>query len=122
VFTARRLRTMLEGVVSVAGTAPMAGVEGYRVAGKTGTVHKSTAGGYARDRYTSVFAGLAPVGRAALVVVVVIDEPGKGAYFGGQVAAPVFSRIMEGALRLLDVRPDNLPQLQADVGTSGEAP
>jgi cell division protein FtsI (penicillin-binding protein 3) len=112
--SARRLRAMLEGVVSVGGTAPMAGVEGYRVAGKTGTVHKSTAGGYADDRYISVFAGMAPASDPALVAVVVIDEPRNGAHFGGMVAAPVFSRIMDGALRLLDVRPDHLPQLQAN--------
>ncbi len=111
--TARRLRGMLEGVVSVGGTAPMASVEGYRVAGKTGTVHKSAAGGYAQNRYVSIFVGMAPASEPALVSVVVIDEPGDGTYFGGQVAAPVFSRIMAGALRLLDVRPDNLPHLQA---------
>ncbi|MGH8501824.1 MAG: peptidoglycan D,D-transpeptidase FtsI family protein [Gammaproteobacteria bacterium] len=114
VATARRLRWMLEGVVSAGGTAPMASVEGYRIAGKTGTVHKATAGGYAEDRYVSIFAGMAPASHPALVTVVVIDEPGDGSYFGGQVAAPVFSRIMAGALRLLDVRPDDLPRLQAD--------
>ncbi len=113
VSTARRLRGMLEGVVSVGGTAPMASIEGYRIAGKTGTVHKPIASGYARDRYVSIFAGMAPASEPALVSVVVIDEPGDGAYFGGQVAAPVFSRIMAGALRLLDVRPDDLPHLQA---------
>jgi cell division protein FtsI (penicillin-binding protein 3) len=107
------LRAMLEGVVKVGGTAPMAGVDGYRVAGKTGTVHKSTARGYAEDRYISTFAGMAPASEPALVTVVVINEPRAGLHFGGEVAAPVFSRIMDGALRLLNVRPDNLPQLQA---------
>jgi cell division protein FtsI (penicillin-binding protein 3) len=119
---ALQLRYMLEGVVSVAGTAPMAGVEGYRVAGKTGTVHKTAVGGYAEDRYISIFAGMAPASQPALVAVVVIDEPANGAYFGGLVAAPVFSRIMDGALRLLDVRPDNLPQLHASNAATGEAP
>jgi cell division protein FtsI (penicillin-binding protein 3) len=119
---ALQLRHMLEGVVSVAGTAPMAGVEGYRIAGKTGTVHKSTPGGYAKDRYISIFAGLAPVSQPALVAVVVIDEPANGAYFGGLVAAPVFSRIMDGALRLLNVRPDNLPQLHAGNEAPGATP
>jgi len=111
IFVARKLRTMLEGVVSIGGTAPMASVEGYKVAGKTGTVHISTAGGYAENRYTSIFAGMAPASHPALMVVVVVEEP-RGEYYGGQVAAPVFSRIMDGGLRLLNVRPDDLPQLQ----------
>jgi cell division protein FtsI (penicillin-binding protein 3) len=108
---ARKLRTMLEGVVSIGGTAPMASVEGYKVAGKTGTVHISTAGGYAENRYISIFAGMAPASHPALMVVVVVEEP-RGEYYGGQVAAPVFSRILDGGLRLLNVRPDDLPQLQ----------
>jgi cell division protein FtsI (penicillin-binding protein 3) len=109
--TARALRFMLEDVVSEGGTAPMADVRGYRIAGKTGTVHKTTASGYAQDRYISLFAGMAPASHPALVTVVVIDEP-HGDYFGGKVAAPVFSRIMDGALRLLNVRPDDLPRAQ----------
>jgi cell division protein FtsI (penicillin-binding protein 3) len=111
ISVARKLRTMLEGVVSIGGTAPMASVEGYKVAGKTGTVHISTAGGYAENRYISIFAGMAPASHPALMVVVVVEEP-RGEYYGGQVAAPVFSRIMDGGLRLLNVRPDDLPQLQ----------
>ena len=111
--TSRRIRKMLEGVVSTEGTAVRARVEGYRVAGKTGTVHKSTSGGYAKNRYLSVFAGMAPATRPRLVVVVMINEPNRGEHFGGIVAAPVFSRVMAGALRLLDVPPDNLPTLQA---------
>jgi cell division protein FtsI (penicillin-binding protein 3) len=113
VKTSRRIRKMLEGVVSKEGTAVRARVEGYRVAGKTGTVHKSTSGGYAKNRYISVFAGLAPATRPRLVVVVTINEPHSGEYYGGIVAAPVFSKVMAGALRLLDVPPDNLPPLQA---------
>jgi cell division protein FtsI (penicillin-binding protein 3) len=111
ISVARKLRTMLEGVVSIGGTAPMASVEGYKVAGKTGTVHISTAGGYAENRYISIFAGMAPASHPALMVVVVVEEP-RGEYYGGQVAAPVFSRILDGGLRLLNVRPDDLPQLQ----------
>ena len=111
--TSQRIRKMLEGVVSEEGTAVRARVEGYRVAGKTGTVHKSTSGGYAKNRYLSVFAGMAPGTRPRLVVVVMINEPNKGEHFGGIVAAPVFSKVMAGALRLLDVPPDNLPTLQA---------
>jgi cell division protein FtsI (penicillin-binding protein 3) len=113
VKTSRRIRKMLEGVVSKEGTAVRARVEGYRVAGKTGTVHKSTSGGYAKNRYISVFAGFAPATHPRLVVVVTINEPHSGEYYGGIVAAPVFSKVMTGALRLLDVPPDNLPALQA---------
>lgn len=116
--TARRIRGMLEGVVSREGTGIRAAVNGYRVAGKTGTVHKSTAGGYAENRYVSVFAGMAPASHPRLVSVVMINEPSTGEYYGGVVAAPVFSNIMGGALRLLDVPPDDLaPQsapLQAE--------
>jgi len=110
--TCRQLRQMLEGVVSAEGTALSASVDGYRVAGKTGTVHKSTPGGYAKDRYVSVFAGMAPASNPRLVIVVMINEPSNGDYYGGVVAAPVFSNVMSGALRLLNVPPDDLPDLQ----------
>ncbi|MEW7983856.1 MAG: penicillin-binding protein 2 [Candidatus Sedimenticola endophacoides] len=106
VATARSIRGMLESVVSVEGTAPAAAVPGYRVAGKTGTVKKSVRGGYADDRYLSVFAGMAPLNDPRLVMVVVVDEPSTGEFYGGKVAAPVFSRVMTGALRLLNVAPD----------------
>ncbi|HFD78770.1 MAG TPA: penicillin-binding protein 2 [Gammaproteobacteria bacterium] len=109
---ARSVRKMMEAVVKEGGTAPLAAVKGYRVAGKTGTVHKSVDGGYARHRYVAVFAGMAPASAPRLVTVVVIDEPSNGKHFGGQVAGPVFSRIMAGALRLLNVTPDDLPLLQ----------
>jgi cell division protein FtsI (penicillin-binding protein 3) len=100
---------MLEAVVQKGGTGYRAAVNGYRVAGKTGTVHKSKAGGYSEDRYLSLFAGMAPVSNPRLVMVVMIDEPRGGQHYGGQVAAPVFSRVMSGALRLLNVSPDDLP-------------
>lgn len=111
--TALEVRRMLEGVVSAGGTGQRAAVPGYRVAGKTGTVQKSVAGGYAEDRYLAVFAGMAPASDPRLVTVVVIDEPRNGAYYGGLVAAPVFSEIMSGALRLLAVPPDgrDLPRV-----------
>ena len=109
---ARAVRKMMEAVVKEDGTAPQAAVQGYRVAGKTGTVHKSVAGGYADDRYLSVFAGMAPASRPRLVVVVMIDEPSNGEHFGGKVAGPVFSKVMAGALRLLNVTPDAAPLLQ----------
>ncbi len=101
---------MLEEVVTAEGTGSRADIKGYRVAGKTGTVHKATAGGYAEDRYQSVFAGLAPASRPRLAMVVMINEP-QGEYYGGLVAAPVFSRVMGDALRLLNLPPDDLPAL-----------
>ncbi|MCP4126043.1 MAG: penicillin-binding protein 2 [Gammaproteobacteria bacterium] len=107
--TARTVRSMLEAVVSSRGTAPAAAIKGYRVAGKTGTVRKSISGGYAEDRFFSVFAGMAPATNPRLVTVVMIDEPTAGKYYGGQVAAPVFSKVMGGALRLLNVSPDEFP-------------
>ena len=96
-----------------------AGVKGYRVAGKTGTAHKAIAGGYAEDRYMSVFAGMAPVSQPRLVAVVVVDEPQGDQHFGGQVAAPVFSRVMMGALRLLNVAPDDMPSIKSKVIIAG---
>jgi len=102
--TARQVRVMLKAVVENQGTGHRAAVNGYQVAGKTGTVHKSTLGGYAEDRYLSLFAGIAPATDPQLVVVVIIDEPSGSQYFGGQVAAPVFSSVMAGALRILNVQ------------------
>jgi cell division protein FtsI (penicillin-binding protein 3) len=106
--TARQLRRMMERVVSAEGTAAKAQIANYRVAGKTGTVHKYISGGYAEDRYLSIFAGMVPASSPELVMVVILDEPRNGQYFGGQVAAPVFAKVMSGALRLLDIPPDNL--------------
>ncbi len=106
---ADQIRRMLEGVVTD-GTGTRAQIPGYRVAGKTGTVHKTKpGGGYARDRYLALFAGMIPASRPRLVTVVVIDEPRTGVHFGGQVAAPVFASIMTEAVRLLDITPDDLP-------------
>jgi cell division protein FtsI (penicillin-binding protein 3) len=97
---------MLEMVVMPGGTAPRAQVMGYRVAGKTGTAHKQEDGRYAADRYVASFVGLAPASNPRLIVAVMIDEPSNGEYYGGAVAAPVFSQVMSGALRLLSVPPD----------------
>ena len=106
--TARSIRRMLESVVSPDGTAPAAAVQGYRVAGKTGTVKKSIAGGYSDDRYLSVFAGMAPASDPRLVMAVMLNERSAGKFDGGQVAAPIFSRVMSGALRLMNIAPDAL--------------
>ncbi len=107
--TVRQVRHMMEKVTSPGGTATDAQVQGYKVAGKTGTVKKSAAGGYLEDSYLSVFVGMAPATNPRLVMVVMIDEPRGEEYYGGAVAAPVFSNVMTGALRLLDVAPDDLP-------------
>jgi cell division protein FtsI (penicillin-binding protein 3) len=102
----QELTQMLEAVVSSEGTGVRAAVPGYRVAGKTGTARKSQAGGYADNRYVAVFAGFAPASQPRVAIVVVIDEPSAGIYYGGDVAAPVFSAVMAGALRVLAVAPD----------------
>jgi len=105
--TAKRVRAMMETVISKDGTAYQAKVDGYSVAGKTGTVKKSAGrGGYADKKYFSVFAGIAPAKNPRLVMVVIIDEPSAGKYYGGLVSAPVFSKVMAGALRAMDIPPD----------------
>lgn len=103
--TARAVRAMLEMAVLPGGTAPKAQIPGFRVAGKTGTAHKLENGVYAR-RYVSSFVGFAPVSRPRLIVAVMIDEPSAGKHYGGDVAAPVFARIMEDSLRARGVVPD----------------
>lgn len=106
--TARKVRAMLETVVSEKGTAKRAAVAGYRVAGKTGTAKKAHGKrGYGGGRYQAVFAGMAPAGNPRLVMVVMVDEPRGKSYYGGIVAAPVFAKVMTGALRLLNVPPDD---------------
>jgi cell division protein FtsI (penicillin-binding protein 3) len=97
---------MLEPVASAKGTAPKAAISGYRVSGKTGTARKFTAGGYHADRYLSVFAGVAPSSDPRLAAVVMIDEPSAGVYYGGEVAGPVYSRVIGDALRILGIPPD----------------
>lgn len=104
--TAQQIRKMLELVVLPGGTAPKAQVAGYRVGGKTGTAHKLDGASYAADKYVSSFVGLAPASAPRLIVAVMIDEPTTGGYYGGTVAAPVFSSVMAGTLRLLGVKPD----------------
>ncbi len=113
--TARAVRKMLETVVTPEGTARRAAVEGYRVAGKTGTskVADTVNGGYLDKTYRALFAGIIPASEPRLVMVVVIDEPNAGEFYGGAVAAPVFARVMEGAMRILNVPPDGLPEPRA---------
>lgn len=106
VETSRAVRDMLEMAVQPGGTAPAAQVPGYRVAGKTGTAHKLEGRGYAASKYVSSFVGFAPATNPRLIIAVMIDEPSAGQYYGGLVAAPVFSQVMSGSLRILGVAPD----------------
>jgi cell division protein FtsI (penicillin-binding protein 3) len=108
------LRGILESVVSSEGTGKLADIAGYHVAGKTGTAHVAVNGGYSTDKYISVFAGMAPASDPRLVAVVVINQPTHGNYMGGKVSAPVFAQVMRGALRLLDITPDDLGSLPAN--------
>ena len=107
--TATAVRRMLEEVVRPGGTGTKAAVDGYRIAGKTGTAWKFASGGYSQDKYISIFAGLAPASDPRLATVVVIDEPGGELYYGSDVAAPVFADVMSESLRLLAVAPDATP-------------
>jgi len=106
---AEDLMAMLEVVVSADGTASRAAIPGYRVAGKTGTVEIAEAGRYSDDKRRAIFAGIAPAGDPRFVATVVINDPRSQAYHGGDVAAPVFARIMGTALRMYGVPPDDLP-------------
>jgi cell division protein FtsI (penicillin-binding protein 3) len=116
---ARELVQLMEQVVEKGGTATRASLIGYRVSGKTGTAFKSIAGGYSTDRIMAVFAGLVPASHPKLATVVVIDEPSRDVQEmgilaqGGSVAAPVFASVMSGALRLMDVPPDDLQNVPA---------
>lgn len=103
---AKQILFLLENVVNKGGTAEQAKVEGYRVAGKTGTAVMVGVGGYQKHHYTSSFVGIAPITNPRIVIAVVIHDPRGKHYYGGQVSGPVFQKIMEGTLRILDVPPD----------------
>ncbi|HYQ39270.1 MAG TPA: penicillin-binding transpeptidase domain-containing protein [Pseudomonas sp.] len=108
---ARTMQGMLQQVVEAPNGVYRAQVPGYHVAGKSGTARKTSSGrkGYAENSYRSLFAGFGPMSNPRFVIVVVIDEPSKAGYFGGLVSAPVFSKVMSGTLRLMNIPPDNLP-------------
>lgn len=108
---------MLEHVVD--DHTPLAKVDGYRVGGKTGTAFKAMAGGYGND-YVGLFAGIAPISNPELAIVVVINEPGGDQYHGGEIAAPVFSRVMKGALHLLNIVPDQKAQVAGNADGTKE--
>jgi len=105
---------LLENVVTMPGaTGHLASIRGYRVAGKTGTAWKYNHGEYVGGKYEALFAGLVPASQPRLAAVVVVDEPSTDKYYGGDVAAPVFSAVMSGALRLMAIPPDDLERLPA---------
>ncbi len=101
---AQSVMEMLVGVTEKGGTALKAHIEGYPVAGKTGTARKAVAGGYGED-YVALFAGVAPVHNPQLAIAVVVNEPKGDRYYGGDIAAPVFAAVMSGALQMLNVEP-----------------
>lgn len=115
----RQIRNMLKGVVTEGGTGTRAAVPGFHVAGKTGTVKKVGKQGYSEDKYVSTFVGMAPADNPQLVMAITIHEPRGEHYYGGVVAAPVFSSVMAGALRLMDIAPDDLPEKQANFAMLG---
>jgi len=112
--TAEKVALMLEAAASDKGTGPKAQVDQYRVGGKTGTAHKVENGRYQDDSYMSIFAGFAPISDPEIVLVVSVNDPKGIDYYGGLVAAPVFSAVMNGALRFRDVVPDAIQQKSED--------
>ena len=108
---AKNLQVMLQQVIEAPRGVFRAQVPGYHVSGKSGTARKASVGtkGYTENAYRSMFAGFAPSTNPRIAMMVVIDEPSKGGYFGGLVSAPVFSKVMAGSLRLMNITPDNLP-------------
>jgi cell division protein FtsI (penicillin-binding protein 3) len=103
---AAAIRNMLHLVTIQGGTAPKAQTMGYSVGGKTGTAHKVEGKGYASKKYRGFFVGIAPIDNPRIVVAVMVDEPTGGAYYGGDVAAPVFSQTVQQTLRMMGVQPD----------------
>ena len=108
---ARELLKMMETVTGPTGTAKRANIDGYSVAGKTGTSKKLEAGGYSDDSYISLFAGVAPADNPRVAAVIMVDSANAGDFYGGIVAAPVFSRVVAEAMRVLGVVPDDVPSL-----------
>ena len=100
------VRKMLEMAAGAQGTAPQAQTMGYSVGGKTGTARKQEGKGYADKKYRAWFVGLAPIEQPRIVVAVMVDEPSNGVFYGGLVAAPVFSETVQQTLRILGVQPD----------------
>lgn len=124
--TAIEMRSMLESVTEAGGTAIKAHAEGYRVGGKTGTAHKVAGKGYSTNKYLAYFTGIAPISAPRIVVAVMVDEPTANGYYGGQVAAPIFSTIVSETLRAMNVAPDstvkNMVQRDDAIKPSSVAP
>jgi cell division protein FtsI (penicillin-binding protein 3) len=118
--TARAVREMLQLSTGPGGTAPKAQTLGYSVGGKTGTAHKQEGRGYASNKYRSWFVGIAPISQPRIVVAVMVDEPSNGMYYGGLVAAPVFSQVVQQTLKRLNVLPDIEVQSQIISNEPGE--
>ncbi|OGB03380.1 MAG: cell division protein [Burkholderiales bacterium RIFCSPLOWO2_12_FULL_64_99] len=118
--TARAVREMLQLTTGPGGTAPRAQALGYSVGGKTGTAHKQEGRGYASNKYRSWFVGIAPISKPRIIVAVMVDEPGNGQYYGGLVAAPVFSQVVQQTLNRLGVLPDVEVQSQIISTEPGE--
>jgi cell division protein FtsI (penicillin-binding protein 3) len=106
VQTARSVRKMLQMAASPGGTGPLAQTLGYSVGGKSGTAHKQVGKGYASNKYRAWFTGMAPIDKPRVIVCVMVDEPSNGEHFGGAVAAPVFSEVVQQTLRIMGVQPD----------------
>lgn len=104
--TARTMRRMLQMAAGPGGTAPKAQTVGYSVGGKSGTARKQAGKGYASDKYRAWFTGMAPIDNPRIIVAVMIDEPSNGQFYGGAVAAPVFSEVVQHTLRMMGVQPD----------------
>jgi cell division protein FtsI (penicillin-binding protein 3) len=104
--TAQAVREMLHLATSAGGTAPKAQVMGYSVGGKSGTAYKQEGKGYAQKKYRAWFVGMAPIKNPRIIVAVMVDEPSAGKYYGGDVAAPVFSQVVQQTLRMMGVQPD----------------
>jgi cell division protein FtsI (penicillin-binding protein 3) len=122
VYTAQavaQVDRMMEMAVGREGTAPLAQVPGYRVAGKTGTAYKADHGGYDTHRYVASFVGFAPVSDPRFIVAVMLDEPSAGKHFGGDVSAPVFASVMGAALRMMSVPPDAPQTLNVQAARAG---
>ena len=115
--TAAKVRRMLVSVVEQ-GTGTRADSDIYRLAGKTGTVHLVGANGYEKDQYKALFAGMGPADDPRIVTVVTVDAPSRSEYYGGEVAAPVFGRVMSDALRLLNVEPSGEPEMADGSGAA----
>jgi len=116
--TAREVRHMLNLVTLAGGTAPKAQTPGYSVGGKTGTARKQEGKGYAGNKYRAWFVGIAPISNPRIVVAVMVDEPSNGIYFGGDVAAPVFSQVVQQTLSRLGVLPDQEVKSQITASTT----